>query len=107
MPLRRAPLSKFSYPSRLEPLPTVAGQEIKSLSTTPVLSAGLVDIFRKDANQGRGPCRGLGGDGKRGRLPFPGGRGPHPELRRRQTGGREAGRAPALEAGADDQGQPG
>src|SRR5215218_5220177 len=87
--------------------PQVADQETKSLSTTSVLSAGLVDIFRSDAIQGRGARGGLGGDGKRGRLPLPGSRGPDPELRRRQTGRREAGRAPTLEAGADDQGQPG
>ena len=38
---------------------------------------------------------------------FPGRRGPDPQLRRRQAGGREARRPPALEARPGDQGEPG
>ena len=60
-----------------------------------------------DADQGPGPPGRVEGDGARGRLPFSWRRGQDPQLRRRQARGREAGRAPALEARPGDQGQPG
>src|SRR5215211_6214691 len=58
-----------------------------------------------DALQGPGSAGGMAGDGPRGRITLSGGGGTDPELCRREAGGGEALRAPALGAGARREGE--
>src|SRR5262249_5574973 len=83
----------------------VSGRAVATTLGCP--SAAPPSPFRPDADQGPGPPGGVETNGERGSVALPGSGGEDPQLRRREAGGSEARRQPALEARPGHQGQPG
>src|ERR1700761_8536696 len=80
----------------------LTGQSVGGTCDTAASAGSTEGYVSTHALEGRDPGRGLEGNGRPGSLTLPWRRGADPELRRRQTCGREAGLAPGLEAGDGD-----